>query len=148
MPFPSLLVPPRAHAAGMLLLLGAALTASVDTAAAAAPTLHCHIEQGGTVQDLQFGAVSDPYGVPAIAINNRFRFKAVVVGEGDKISYIKLYTYYTTRRQPMLLQESKYLAPQVQVGADPAALTGIVYVYSPLLGREMQYGCALRGDAA
>jgi hypothetical protein len=129
-----------------LLLLGAAL--ALPASAAALPKLHCHIEQGGTVQDLQFGAVSDPYSVPAIAINNRFRFKAVVVGAGDAISYIKLYTYYVTKRQPMLLQVSKYLAPQVQPGTDAAALTGIVYVYSPLLGRELQYGCALRQEAA
>jgi hypothetical protein len=129
-----------------LLLLGATL--ALPAGAATLPTLHCHIEQGGTVQDLQFDAVSDPYSVPAIAINNRFRFKAVVVGEGGAISYIKLYTYYVTKRQPMLLQETKYLAPQLRPGADPAALTGIVYVYSPLLGRELQYGCALRGEAA
>lgn len=133
------------HAAGTLILLAAALAAD---GAAAAPRLHCHIEQGGKVQDLLFAPVSDPYSVASVAIDNRFRFKAVVVGDAQQITYIKLYTYYTTRRQPMLLQESKYLAPQVQAGADPAGLTGIVYLYSPLLGREMQYGCALREDAA
>lgn len=128
------------------LVIAAAVAASAD--AAAAPRLHCHIEQGGTVQDLQFSAVTSPYAVPSIAINNRFRFKAVMVGEGQQIAYIKLYTYYQTKRQAMLLQEAKYLAPQVQAGADPASLTGIVYLYSPLLGREMAYSCALREEAA
>lgn len=127
-----------------LLLTAAALGASAN--AAAAPRLHCHIEQGGTVQDLQFSAVSTPYSVASVAINNRFRFKAVMVGEGQHIAYIKLYTYYQTKRQAMLLQVSKYLAPQVQAGTDPASLTGTVYVYSPLLGREMVYSCALRDD--
>lgn len=132
------------RAAATLVLLAAALAAR---GAIAAPRLHCHIEQGGTVQELQFAPVSDPYTVPAVAINNRFRFKAVVIGDAHQISYIKLYTYYVTKRQPMLLQESKYMAPQVQAGADPAALTGIVKLYSPLLGREIQYSCALREEA-
>ncbi len=66
----------------------------------AAPRLYCHIEQGGTVQDLQFAPVSDLYSMPAAAINNRFRFKAVVVGDAERVSYIKLYTYYATKRQP------------------------------------------------
>ena len=129
-----------------LLLIAAALAAGAD--AASAPRLHCHIEQGGTVQDLQFSAVSTPYGVASIPIATRFRFKAVMVGEGQHIAYIKLYTYYQTKRQAMLLQEAKYLAPQVQAGTDPASLTGIVYLYSPLLGREMVYSCALREEAA
>lgn len=144
MRLPSTSSPRRPRLAGLFALLTAL---GAPLAASAAPTLHCHIEQGGTVQELQFGAVSDPYSVPAITINNRFRFKAVVVGAGGTIDYIKLYTYYVTKRQPMLLQETKYLAPQVRAGVDPAALTGIVNVYSPLLGREMQYGCALRGEA-
>lgn len=136
------LSPARPRAAALLLLAALAAPAS----ALAAPRLHCHIEQGGTVQDLQFAPVSDPYTVPAIAINNRFRFKAVVIGDATRVSYIKLYTYYVTKRQPMLLQESHYAAPQVTAGADPAALTGIVNLYSPLLGRELQYGCALREE--
>lgn len=115
--------------------------------AAAAPQLHCHIEHGGKVQDLRFSAVSDPYTVPPVAIGRRFRFKAVMVGDGQQIAYIKLYTYYQTRRQAYLLDEVKYLAPQPQSGTDPAGLTGIHYLYSPLLGREMQYGCALLQDA-
>jgi hypothetical protein len=127
-------------------LFVAAILATFD--AAAAPRLYCHIEQGGTTQDLQFGASSNPYTAPSIAINNRFRFKAVMVGDGQQVDYIKLYTYYQTRRQAMLLHEAKYLAPQAQSGSDPAGLTGIVYLYSPLLGREIVYSCALREDAA
>lgn len=139
----SLSSPAWPRAAATLVLLATVLGAQ---GASAAPRLHCHIEQGGTVQDLQFAPVSDPYAVPAIAINNRFRFKAVVIGDAHQVNYIKLYTYYVTKRQPMLLQESKYLAPQVSASEDAAALTGIVNLYSPLLGREIQYGCALREE--
>jgi hypothetical protein len=88
--------------------------------------------------------------VPSIAINDLFRFKAVMVGDGERIDYIKLYTYYQARRQAVLLHEAKYLAPQAQApaGAGPAGLTGLVYLYSPLLGHEIRYSCALREDAA
>jgi hypothetical protein len=127
-----------------LLVAIATLTLLATVDAAAAPRLYCHIEQGGTSRDLEFGASGNPYTAPSIAINNRFRFKAVMIGEGQQVEYIKLYTYYQTKRQPMLLHEAKYLAPQVQAGVDPAGLTGIVYLYSPLLGREIVYGCALR----
>ena len=86
--------------------------------------------------------------MPSIAINDRFRFKAVMVGEGQRIDYIKLYTYYQGKRQAILFHEAKYLAPQVQAGTDPAGLTGIVYLYSPMLGHELRYSCALRENAA
>ena len=106
----------------------AALTFLASFDAAAAPRLVCHIEQGGTVQDLEFAVASNPYTAPSIAINNRFRFKAVVIGDGQQVEYIKIYTYYQTKRQAMLLHEAKYRAPQVQAGADPAGLTGVVYL--------------------
>ena len=109
--------------------------------------MYCHIEQDDTSQYLQFDTTSNPYTAPSIAINDSFRFKAVMMGDGKHVDYIKLYTYYQAKRQTVLLHEVKYLAPQVQTGTDPAALTGIVYLYSPLLGREMRYGCALREAA-
>lgn len=127
-------------------MLLAALAASAE--AVAAPRLHCHVDQADMSQDLQFGVVGDPYTVPSIAIGKRFRFKAVMVGDGQRIDYIKLYTYYMARGEAVLLHEAKYLAPQAQAGADAAALTGLVYLYSPSLGRELRYGCALREEAA
>jgi hypothetical protein len=136
----------------VLFVAAAVLATLASFDAAAAPRLYCHIEQGGTTRDLQFSASSNPYTAPSTAINNRFRFKAVMVGDGQHVDYIKLYTYYQTRRQAMLLHEVKYLAPRVelnaQAGRDAASLTGIVYLYSPLLGREIVYSCALREDAA
>ncbi|MDB5951724.1 MAG: hypothetical protein JWR65_3579 [Massilia sp.] len=67
-----------------------------------------------------------------------------MIGQGQQVEYIKLYTYYQTKRQPMLLHVAKYLAPQVQAELDPAGLTGSIDLYSPLLGREIVYSCALR----
>ena len=47
-----------------------------------------------------------------------------------------------TRRQPILIQEAKYLPPFNYSDA-PDSLTGRQYLYAPPLGRELQYGCTL-----
>ena len=127
------------------MLIGAGLTPAATVAAA--PLLRCQIDQGGTTRMLEFAPVSDPYGVRAIDINGRFRFKAVVIGDARHIEYVKLYTYSQTRRQPVLLHVAKYMAPVALPAGLPepsfAALTGHQYLYSPQLERELQYGCAL-----
>ena len=109
----------------------------------AAPLLRCQIEQGGTSNVVDFMPVADPYSVMAININDRFRFKAVVIGDALRVEYIKLYVYAHSERQPKLLHQASYLAPAISRDAQPAALTGANYVYSPGLERELQYGCAL-----
>jgi hypothetical protein len=114
-----------------------------STVAPASPRLRCQLEQGGTTQVMDFTPVLNPYSVKAVDLNGRFRFKAVVIGDERKIDYIKLYTYYQSKRQAVLLHEAKYLAPAADSGTGSAALTGTNTLYSPDLGREFQYGCAL-----
>lgn len=109
----------------------------------AAPLLRCQIEQADTSKVVDSMPVADPYSVMAIDINERFRFKAVVIGDALRVEYIKLYVYTHTKRQPMLLHQTTYLAPATSRDAQPTALTGVNYVYSPDLERELQYGCAL-----
>ena len=105
--------------------------------------LRCQIEVNGE-QTLHVVEPSDnPYTVSSVAIGERFRFKAVVLGEGDQVSVINLYAYYQTRRQPMLMQHSKFVKPIPLLDPAPDALTGRVAVYSPVLGKEMAYQCAL-----
>jgi hypothetical protein len=115
--------------------------------ASAAPLLRCKIEQGGKTQVLEFSPVLDPYAAKAVDINGRFRFKAVVVGDARQIEYIKIYTYDFPRRQPVLLHEVKYLVPVAGTVARPASLTGVNYIYSPRLERELQYECVLQESA-
>jgi len=116
------------------------LLVSLGSATALAkPLLRCTIDQGGSTQVLEFGPESEPYTAKAIDINNQFRFKAVVVGDARKIEYIKIYTYDFPKRQPVLLHEAKYMAPV----AGSVSLTGVNYVYSPRLERELRYECAL-----
>jgi hypothetical protein len=115
----------------------------LSTELRAAPLLRCQIEQGGTSRVVDSMPVADPYSVKAIDINDRFRFKAVVIGDALRVEYIKIYVYAHTERQPMLLHQTSYLAPAPGPDAQPVALTGLNYVYSPGLERELQYGCAL-----
>jgi hypothetical protein len=115
----------------------------LPTALHAAPLLRCQIDQGGSIMVRDFSPVADPYSVPPIEINGRFRFKAVVIGDAQHIEYVKLYVYSKTKRQPVLLHEASYLTPAANQGTRPSALTGVNYVYSPQLERELKYGCAI-----
>lgn len=126
-----------------LALLFALLLALLASTAHAAPLLRCQIEQGGAGTTIDTVPVADPYTVPARDINGHFRFKAVVIGDAAHVEYVKLYVYATTKRQPLLLHETVYLAPVARRDAAPGALTGVNYVYAPNLERELQYRCAL-----
>lgn len=123
-------------------LLAAGLLTSGSALAAA--RLRCDVDQGGELRQFEFAPQADPYTPRPIDIRRHFRFKAVVVGSDAAVDYVKLYTYFQTSRQPVLLQQLTYLAPQPQrEPTGPHALTGTVDVYSPELGRQMRYGCAL-----
>lgn len=128
--------------------IGKALSAAllwplICAPASAAPLLHCELKYAGSTHTLETLPGSDPYTTESIDIHGRFRFKAVVLGTAQKIEAVKLYVYYETRRQPVLIEEVKYMPP-FAAGDSPYALTGLHYVYAPPLGRELQYGCALR----
>jgi hypothetical protein len=110
--------------------------------ALARPLLHCEVTYAGSNHVIEVAPGSDPYLTKSVDIDGRFRFKAVVLGAAERIDAIKLYAYYETRRQPILIQEMKLLPP-FAVSDQPDSLTGRQYLYAPPLGRELQYGCAL-----
>ena len=109
----------------------------------ATPLLHCEVTYAGSTHTLETTPGGDPYTTESIDIDGRFRFKAVVLGTTQKIDAVKLYAYYATRRQPVLIEEVKY-TPPFAMSESPYALTGLHSLYAPPLGRELQYGCALR----
>lgn len=119
------------------------LMGCLPIAAQASPELRCHFEVNATHFDHIFAPVSEPYAVPSVNLANRFRFKAVVLGDDTRVDLVNLYVSYQTERQPMLLQHVKFVAPVAQAQPAPDALTGRVAVYSPFLGKELLYGCAL-----
>lgn len=122
------------------------------TAMAQNPTpaqLHCDVSYAGTTHTVQARPVSDPYPVESVDIGGRFRFKAVMVGAGQQVDYIKLYSYFESPQQPVLIQLAKYLPPFNASGTAPdprgANLTGMQYLYAGPVERELQYQCFLQG---
>jgi len=107
---------------------------------ASATSFRCTLEMNGTPFSFDFAPQADPYTVKAVDIGEHFRFKAVVIGDAQRIEYIKTYAYYRTPRQPVLLHSASYIAPQ------PGFVTGTHYLYSPRLERELKYTCALQGE--
>ena len=115
----------------------------LPTVAQAVPELRCHFEVNAERSEHRFRPVSEPYTVQSINLADRFRFKAVVLGNDTRVDLVNLYVSYQTERQPMVLQHVKFVAPMAQLQPAPDALTGRVALYSPILGKELQYGCAL-----
>lgn len=112
--------------------------------AMAAPLLRCQVDYASGVHTIEAHPVADPYPVPSIDIDGRFRFKAVMVGSDAKVERILLYVYRDTKRQPILLQEAKYLPPY-PASASPTPLTGEQHLYAGVAERELMYRCTLEG---
>ena len=108
-----------------------------------APVLRCEIHYGGEIISEDFQPGVDPYAVQPREIYERFLFKAVVIGNEKNLEYIKIYTYYKEQNQVILLHEVKYLPPFRQSEPSSATLTGVNYLYAPVLERELQYECRL-----
>jgi hypothetical protein len=116
----------------------------MSTQVHALPLLKCQFEVNAERLEKTFAPTTDPYAVSSVNLEDRFRFKAVVLMADEKqVASVNLYVSYQTRRQPMLMQHTSYVAPQALTQPSPDALTGRVAVYSPFLGKELQYGCAL-----
>ncbi len=120
---------------------------AASNVAFASPKLICQIDQGGKTIAVSAVASSDPYSFKAVNINDRFRFRAVVVGNDASIDYIKLYTYYQSGQRSLILQEEKYLSPEIPVTNAVRPVTGVVTLYSPRMGREIVYSCSLNGES-
>ena len=119
---------------------------ALQQGALAAPLLRCEVTYAGATQQVQARMVDDPYSVPSVDIGGRFHFKAVMVGRGEHIESIALYAYLDTRRQPILVQEAKYLPPY-HSGVTPYLLTGEQHIYAGEVERELIYHCTLEGVA-
>jgi hypothetical protein len=110
----------------------------------AAPLLRCEVTYAGTPTLIEVRPADDPYPVPSVNIGGRFRFKAVMVGSATKVDRILLYVYMDTKRQPVLIQEAKYLPPY-RVTDTPYPLTGEQHLYAGVAERELIYSCTLEG---
>lgn len=133
-------VNPASALAATAMLLGGVL---ISASAHASPLLRCDVTYAGSTQTVEARAVADPYPVASVDIAGRFRFKAVMVGQGAQVDYIKLYTYLETARQPVLIQQATY-RPPFMVTSVPDGLTGDQRVYGGPKERELIYRCTLQ----
>lgn len=125
----------------------AALLAGLAPQAQAQAQLRCEVSYAGTTHTVTATPVVEPYDVASVDIGGRFRFKAVMVGTAAQVQYIKLYSYLDTRRQPVLVQEVRYLPPfpTAPAGSAEANLTGMQHLFAGPVERELQYQCFLKG---
>lgn len=140
----TILLPVAACLAACACLLPHAAHAIVPQAA---PLLQCRVTYADTTHEVTARISADPYSIDAVDIGGRFRFKAVMIGHGSQIDYIKLYAYLDTARQPILIQQATYLPPfRVSDAATP--LTGQQRLYASEVERELQYVCSLQAVAS
>ncbi len=118
--------------------------AALPLAAIAAPLLRCDVAYAGTTHTIKASPVADPYPVPSVDIGGRFRFKAIMVGSAARVERILLYAYLDAARQPILVQQAKYLPPY-RVTDKPYPLTGEQHLYAGVVERELIYSCTLEG---
>src|SRR5271165_2940056 len=97
--------------AAALLLFAASCSQAASASPPASPLLRCQVTYAGATHTLEAAVGGNPYTIQSVDIDGRFRFKAVLLGAGGRIDMIKLYAYYETRRQPVLIEEVKYLPP-------------------------------------
>ena len=132
------------HLSHSSLTLVALVGSLLGQSALASPLLRCAVTYAGSTQTIEATPVADPYPVASVDIGGRFWFKPVVVGQGGRVDYVKLYAYLDTASQPVLIQEAKYLPPFASA-QPPVSLTGEQHLYAGHLERELIYNCTLIG---
>ncbi|MBU3646730.1 MAG: hypothetical protein FGM56_01445 [Limnohabitans sp.] len=123
------------------LWMGACLSASVS---AETRTLSCEVTYAGQTQLISVAPTRSPYDQAAVAISNRFRFKAVHVQGEDVTPRIGIYVYLETERQPLLIQHVLLQPPYPQAPMGSRVdLLGEQRLYAGPLERELIYRCFL-----
>lgn len=117
-------------------------------AVAAAPDLVCEVRYASEAQVIRQHVSDDPYAATAQSIGQRFQFKAVVLGEPERIEHVSITVYdLSVDGAPVVIHQAHY-EPPFNMHAELPALTGWNHVYSSVYGRELRYGCALQSAAA
>jgi len=102
----------------------------------------CTVTYGGEARRLEFPATTDPYGVKALDVAGRFRFKATYIREPRSAASINVYAYQQVDGASVLLQEGKYAPPFLPRAGARYGFTGRQLVYSAT-ERELEYWCEL-----
>lgn len=123
--------------------LSALCLAAPATAANALPTLRCQLESDNTPLTLDAVPTPDPYTVKPVTLNDRFRFKAVVVADetGQAIDHVKLYTQEVDEAGRLVLHQASYTREMVAASFAQPSLTGVQWVYARRMERQFQFEC-------
>lgn len=106
--------------------------------------LVCQVRYASETRMLHQSATTDPYSAATTDFDNRFRFKAVVLGSPGQISHITLTVYELAKEAPpVIIHQVRYQAP-FNMNHEIPTLTGWNHIYANYLGRELRYGCALK----
>ena len=107
------------------------------------PTLRCQIESDNTPFTLDTAPTQDPYAVKPVTLNERFRFKAVVVADasGQAIDHVKLYTQEVGEAGRLVLHQVSYSREMVAASFGQPSLTGVQWVYARRMERQFQFEC-------
>jgi hypothetical protein len=120
------------------------LSLAFSASAYATPLLRCHVSYAGSTEIIEAQPSKDPYTIESINIGERFRFKAVMIGSGEKIEYIKLYAYFQARHKDIMIHQATYLPP-FKTSQEAITLTPHNHLYASDVERELQYHCTLQG---
>ncbi|WP_233204899.1 hypothetical protein [Limnohabitans sp. 15K] len=126
--------------------VGPLLASLLAGTAFAQPLVTCQVTYAGATQTVVARPVADPYPVPSVDIGGRFAFKAVMVGDAQKVERMVLYAYLVAQPHPVLIHQAKYLPPFPR-SVTPWAFTGQQHVYGGPQERELIYSCTLEGWA-
>ena len=106
--------------------------------------LVCQLRYASETRMLHQSATTDPYSAATVDFDNRFHFRAVVLGSPGQVGHITLTVYELAKEAPpVIIHQVRYQAP-FNMNHEIPALTGWNHVYANYLGRELRYGCALK----
>ena len=86
--------------------------------------LVCQLRYASETRILRQSATSDPYSAATADFDNRFRFRAVVLGSAGRIDHITLTVYELAKEAPpVIIHQVRYQAP-FNMNNEIPALTG------------------------
>jgi poly-gamma-glutamate synthesis protein (capsule biosynthesis protein) len=136
-------------------LLG--LASAAACAGQAAPTeLLCGMRTGESTSTLRVAAGTDPLAPASVKVGDSYEVRAVALGDAagtDRVAQVVITVLdLEGGGGPVVLSQSRWPAAGGEVLEEGAAwrpsLSGWQRVYSPTLGRELAWGCALAGKGA
>ncbi len=117
----------------------------------AATEVLCALRTGELTASLRAAAQADLYAAPSVKVGERFRFQALALGRPDAPQQVGqvVVTVHDTENgpQPQVLAQVRWLQQLPDALSAQASwwpnLSGWQRAYSPGLGRELAWGCAL-----